>query len=136
MSNHGYHSAQGGGPGDGDYDAARIAAAAHHNNRHIRTGGVSFRQDMAFPESMNEMTEPGSPMSEYMRNLNLQYSKQTEEWLRQAEQKKLAYRQKQIKQLTADPVKSIEQTKAKNNQAMIRKIQSKVQSLNSRRNDR
>ena len=91
---------------------------------------------MAFPESMNEMTETGSPMSEYMRNLNLQYSKQTEEWLRQAEQKKLAYRQKQIKQLTADPVKSIEQTKAKNNQAMIRKIQSKVQSLNSRRNDR
>jgi len=39
----------------------------------------------------------------------------------------------QIKKFTADPILSIEQTKAKNNQIMIKKIQNKVRMLNAKK---
>ena len=48
-------------------------------------------------------------------------------------QKKLEASLNQIKKLTAHPIMTIEQTKAKNNQEMIRKIQKNVDTLNNNR---
>lgn len=88
----------------------------------INTGSVTFGTVANINNDSIAEEAIASPISSYMHGADFKNSKEIDDWIVQEEQKKLMMSKQAIKKLTADPVMSIEQTKARNNKAMLKKI--------------